>query len=614
MTKQKNCVFKNLLVIFFIALYFITFAGDIDKAFKYLNTGDYPNASKYLYESVVQDPGNAAVNFGLAKFYFLKDNKSYNLDSANYYIKRAVKKVPLNPEDKQTKKFLTLGVRDYTIQNLQQEINKAAFTDVEQENTVESYQYFLNNFTDAGLLARAMQTRNQLAFIRARGKNDPKALAEFVKNYPNADEIKDAKTIYDKLLYEQTTADKTYTSYKSYFDQYPNGAYVTEAKKNYQDKLLEYYNNKHDLVSYIEFEKKYKDNPAYNSIQDSIYVLSTQSGTIDAYLNFVKNFKSNRNYKDAFEQFYTLYNAEATEFMYHKFMEQFPDFPNQERLHKDMELSKLELKPFKQGNKWGYAAQPRPDSLTVILSADYEEAFAFKNGVAAVRTTACTAGKCNYFYIDKKGDRAIAGNFNFASDFENGFAIAGIGNCESDSCKYGMIDKRGHWVIKPVYDELNDPTGGLYLVSKHDKFGFINQAGDVVISVKYNNAVSFSEGAAAVALDTSWFFIDSTGKQLFIDNFSDVSSFKEGLCAVTADGTNWGYINKAGTFVISPVYEDADDFEGGFAIVSKKEKDPKHRDLMISQRYKIDKTGKVIEKLTAPSTRAKKTITKKRTR
>src|ERR1019366_2530039 len=119
------------------------FAGDIEKAFKYLNTGDYANAQKYLREAISDEPDNAAANYGLAKFYFLKDNKLYNVDSANIYIKQAAKKIPLKPDDKQTKKFLNIGVRDYTIQALQQDINQAAYAVAEQQHTVESYQVFI---------------------------------------------------------------------------------------------------------------------------------------------------------------------------------------------------------------------------------------------------------------------------------------------------------------------------------------------------------------------------------------------------------------------------------------------------------------------------------------
>ena len=103
------------------------------------------------------------------------------------------------------------------------------------------------------------------------------------------------------------------------------------------------------------------------------------------------------------------------------------------------------------------------------------------------------------------------------------------------------------------------------------------------------------------------FFIDKTGKQIFINRFHDVSSFSDSLCAVTPDGSTWGYIDMSGNFVIQPVYETAEDFVNGFGIISKKEPDPKNKSMFISQRYKIDRNGKILEKLTAPKENSKKT-------
>src|ERR1700689_2214886 len=100
---------KFIVLLWLISGSVALYAGDLTKAYKYLNAGDYPNALKYLQEAQHDEPDNVAVHFGLAKFYFLKDNSLYNLDSANIYIKKAVTKLPLNPDDKQVKKLLTLG-------------------------------------------------------------------------------------------------------------------------------------------------------------------------------------------------------------------------------------------------------------------------------------------------------------------------------------------------------------------------------------------------------------------------------------------------------------------------------------------------------------------------
>ncbi len=598
------------IALLFVLMSLSSLAGDVDKAFKYLNTGDYPNAKKYLFEALADEPDNAAVNYGLSKYFSSKDNPAYNLDSAIAYINVAAMKIPFNPDDKQTKKFLALGVRDYTIQTLQKTINFEAYSAAESENTLESYQHFIDNYSDKAFVEQAVNFRNQKAYMLAMSLKSPQAIAEFIKKYPEASEVKEAKERYEKLLYEQTTAPQTIESYKKYIDDYPTGAYINDAKKVYNEKVLDYYTSKNDLAAYLEFERKYKTHPAYNAIQDSIYKLATREGSIEAYKNFVANYTENKNYRDSWEQLYLLFTAEGTQNDYLVYTQTFPSAPNKERAYRDIEIAAKELKPFQQDDKWGYAILPAIDSVVVPISFQYLEAYEFSNGLAAVRAKECDF-KCAYYYIDKGNQRAFTEEFNYAGNFEHGYAIVGIGNCEEDSCAYGLIDKRGKYVIAPVYEEINEPTEDFYLVVKDSKYGFLNKKGEVVVSLKYTDALPFKQGVAAVGIDGNWFFIDKTGKQVFINRFNNVSSFSDSLCAVTQDGEFWGYIDMSGNFVIQPLYESAEDFVNGFGIISKKEKDPKSKGMFISQRYKIDKTGKVLEKLTAPKEPSKKTSKKK---
>lgn len=600
---------KQITLLLLLLLSNFLFAGDIDKAYKYLNTGDYPNAKKYLLEVLADEPDNAAVNYGMAKYFSSKDNPAYNLDSAIVFINAAARKIPFNPDDKQTKKMLTLGVRDYTIQTLMKSINFDAYGKAEQENTLEAYQHFIDNYNDKAFLEQAVNFRNQKAYMRAMSAKTPEALDEFVKKYPQATEAKEAKERYEKLVYEQITADGTYQSYKKYLVTYPAGYYTEEANKIYKEKLLEYYTKKNDLAAYIEFTQLYKDHPAFNSIQDSIYKLATKDGTIDAYKNFVANYQQNRNYRDAWEQLYQLSTAEGTQNEYLTYIQTFPNAPNKERAYKDIELAAKDLKPFQQDGKWGYAILSGSDSIVVPIVPQFEEAYEFSNGLAAVRAKSCT-GACTYYYINKEGIKAFSSEFNFAGNFEHGYAIVGVGNCDEDSCRYGLIDKRGEFVIPPIYEELNDPSEDYYLVAKDSKYGFVNRKGEEVISLKYTDALPFSQGVAAVGIDGNWFFITKTGSQAFINRFQNVSSFSDSLCAATPDGIGWGYIDMTGNYVIEPLFESAEDFAGGFGIISKKEKDPKNKAMMISQRYKIDKTGKILEKLTAPK-EPKKTTKRK---
>lgn len=379
------------------------------------------------------------------------------------------------------------------------------------------------------------------------------------------------------------------------------GKYIQDARNEYNNAIFAACAQKRQLVSWIQFSIDYPNHPRNGDVQDTIYSMATEDGTIESYRNFIKGYKKNKNLLKAWNQLYVLYTATATETVYEQFAAEFPDFPDKARLKKDKELSKLELKPFQRNGKWGYAEQPRPDSINVVLPFEYDEAFEFSCGFAAVRVKPCANDKCTYYYIDKGGNKAFNKSFNEAGNFINGLAIVGVGNCSiEDSCMYGVINKAGEFLIDPDYDVIEEASEGFFLASRNGRFGYIDLTGEEVISMKYTDGLSFKQGVAAVSLDGNWFFIDVTGRQLFISRFADVSSFNDSLCAVTEDDVNWGYINMSGEMVIQPIYESAEDFIGGFAIVSKREKDPKIKDAFVSQRYKIDRSGKVIEKITAP--------------
>ncbi|MBK8659565.1 MAG: WG repeat-containing protein [Bacteroidetes bacterium] len=69
-----------------------------------------------------------------------------------------------------------------------------------------------------------------------------------------------------------------------------------------------------------------------------------------------------------------------------------------------------------------------------------------------------------------------------------------MGDCESSDCRYGLIDKRGEFILPAEYEELNDPTEGLYLAAKDSKYGFVNAKGETMVSFKYTDALPFARG------------------------------------------------------------------------------------------------------------------------
>ena len=250
--------------------------------------------------------------------------------------------------------------------------------------------------------------------------------------------------------------------------------------------------------------------------------------------------------------------------------------------HEGLVLMHLVLQ---DGDKWGFI-----DKFgKVVIPFIYEDASDFDEGLASVRRD----GK--YGFIDKSGRTIIPFIYNNVKiGFHDGIAIVGDKNG-----KQGVIDKSGNVVVPFEYDILCDYGDGLIFANRsiNDKpqSGFINLSGDVVIPFGLFTSTrgGFSEGLAIAKTQGFYdnngkyqkgeeFIIDKTGKKLFPFPSGSYKGFSEGLCAMGKQG-KYGFVNKSGVFVISPVYDEVGDFHEGLARVSKGDK-----------WGAIDKNGKIV--------------------
>ena len=575
----------------------ISHAGDLEKAFKNINTGDYDKALQNIREELNDDPKNVAANFAMAKLYSSRDFKKYNLDSATIYINKAFATIPLKQDDKQTKKYLKLGVRDFTIKELFDEVNKTAYEKAKAVNSFESFDHFVTYSHDTSLNTIATDKRDDIRYEELKIKEDIAALKEFLNNYPKSKKFEPANALYEKLLYADMTKANTYQSYKDYLDKYPTGPYAKDAATKYDQRLFNFYQKKNTLDDYVEFEKSYPKSPYLGAIQDSIYSHSTREHKAADYNSFIKTYTSNRNIMDAWNKLFDIYTQNGTDSDYTYFQKLYPASPLKERLQQEQYLSKLSLAPYKSNDKFGYV---NTATQTLVIEPQFAEASDFSNGLATVAIKACT-DSCQYSYIDKSGRVVIDKTFTAAGDFDKGKAIVATSYCDGDPCEYGIINRRGEFVVSPIYQDIQTATEGLFAAHNSKGYGFINENGLTVVPFIYQDATPFSEGAAAVQKDSVWIFINHSGQKLFPQSFINVSPFSSGLAAVTVNDSAYGYIDKIGNWIIEPSFEFAEAFVGDTAIVTIKDKNKKSKDYGLSLRYKIDKSGKSCYKLVNPN-------------
>jgi hypothetical protein len=162
--------------------------------------------------------------------------------------------------------------------------------------------------------------------------------------------------------------------------------------------------------------------------------------------------------------------------------------------------------------------------------------------------------------------------------------------------KYGFINRRGVSVIKPMFDNAQQFSEGLALVTLKGKKIFIDLTGKVVLEPKDFEPINgFTDGLARGNITTSSpykkGYINKAGKLAFdIPNSWGACLFSEGLACV--ETKKWGFINTSGQFVITPQFDEAAPFSEGFASVTfwDKSKTSRHKNGY------IDKSGRLVIK------------------
>lgn len=213
-------------------------------------------------------------------------------------------------------------------------------------------------------------------------------------------------------------------------------------------------------------------------------------------------------------------------------------------------------------------------------------------------------------YVDANGTLQIPLQFASGGYFSEERAVVR----DLETRKYGVIDKKGNYVAEPKYKSCKGFQDGMALVQTEQGYGYINRQGEEVIAPQYVWASNFSDGTAFVQEEENgpvW-LINTKGEKVrkiadqsgeFYGNFADclhISQFvmlpsgegdrvdryydkngevsmeqdkllrdlSEGMSHVLDEKTQkYGYVDETGKMIISPVFDEAERFQDGYAVV-----------------------------------------------
>ncbi len=259
----------------------------------------------------------------------------------------------------------------------------------------------------------------------------------------------------------------------------------------------------------------------------------------------------------------------------------------------------------------------------VIFSVEDRYMEPFSEGLAIMRTEEGDV------FVDVNGNTAFSEKYGRAEPFSEGLAAVCLGERSdtSETERWGYIDRSGRHVVPAKYEVCRPFREGLAAVKSGGKWGYIDQNGREVIPPQYDWGSYFYDGTAFVEerdaeRNINTWIIDKTGKKQrqategkrlyyeyfdYLKHYSGVmqteeivkytgghahmAAFYDADGEITDERLEWvtqsaegllvfqdketgkyGYVDEGYRWVIAPVFDNAEDFEDGYAVVCNKTK------------------------------------------
>ncbi len=223
--------------------------------------------------------------------------------------------------------------------------------------------------------------------------------------------------------------------------------------------------------------------------------------------------------------------------------------------------------------------------LDVVVSKYYyDQAGQYKDGMARV------SRKGLWGFIDLMGKEVIPCKYTNVVDFDNGIAAVSIGKLNIKESfqyiedeKFALIDKKGNYQSEFLFEEVLPFKNGLARAKDLSlrSWGWIDTKGNWKIEPKFNQIESdFDEAGMAIVSEWngSWGrlngVIDQMGLYIIPPEYYSISPFVNNLTLVSKyEGDSYkkkfGYFNRKGKVVIPIIYDEAESFSNGVALVGR---------------------------------------------
>jgi hypothetical protein len=488
----------RLLIFVFLLSVIPVRAARLEKAFEALSIHDYFQAKKLFYECQKKDQGPYAP-YGLAVIFSRQDNPFFNIDSAGKYIHQSYQRY-IGAAASRT--LGTFVVDQAAVMSLSDSICHKMYRQLKQMHSVNAYNFFLKNFYLAPepLKKDVVYDRDGLEFERTQEAGLSDSTRMFMRLHPRSEFYAKAALLLEKQLYREITKDGLAESYHVFLKKYPQSSMAKTA----HEKLFSLYSQQKDLAGLAVFAREYP--AAYQNIEawKLLFSLSVKEFSYDELKNFVRDY---------------------------------PDFPLKNSILKELELYKINMYPYEQGDYFGFV----DDKGRCVIRPAYDAVTGFYEGLAVVTRNDSA------FFINKQNENPFNKVFSDAQVFKNGIAPVKLHG------RWYFINRQGQ-SVSGFYEEINDLSDNVYVVKMGDKYGALDHFGQMILEPRFDKLGDFRNGMAYYTEKGSYGFVSRRG-EVHKAEFEWISDFSSDHIAVIRSGGRYGLIRSDGKKILEPRYD-----------------------------------------------------------
>jgi outer membrane protein OmpA-like peptidoglycan-associated protein len=192
-----------------------------------------------------------------------------------------------------------------------------AYEIVHKQNTEDAYNGYLSYYKDGNeqVRGKVIQDRNEVSYQTALNNNTVESFQDFINKYPKAEEVPSARENRDALAYEISSNEHTIQSYKSFIKKYPNAIQVSVAWGHIYDIDFENAKSANKASAYYDHMNAYAKSSHYDEAltlsHDCEFNETIIENQIESYLEFVNRFGAkNPNKPIALDTLFNHYEQE----------------------------------------------------------------------------------------------------------------------------------------------------------------------------------------------------------------------------------------------------------------------------------------------------------------